>query len=185
MVMYRLFIITISILYSSLTLAKSNYQVDLILFSHQQNPAKSNALDLSSPLIPMSKNAITLKSSTNKSPQSYSLLSPSQSGLRNEYYLLSRKSHYQVIGHYSWIQPANSKSNVALPSISTKGWEIQGTIRVEQSNYYLFDADLHCSPPDNPQGSFAVSQKQRLKGGIIHYLDNPQIGMLVKVHKLA
>ncbi len=180
--MLRLFILTISILYSCFTLAKSNYQVDLIIFSYPQSGDKSNNLTMNSPLIPISNNAITLKSDSTKP---YGLLSPSKSGLRDQYYLLSRKSHYQVIGHYSWQQPNNNHSSVALPKVSQNGWQMQGTVRVRQSNYYLFDADLQLSPPNNPQSSFVVSQKQRLKGSLVYFLDHPQIGMLIKIHKLA
>ncbi|CZR30982.1 Uncharacterised protein [Legionella pneumophila] len=74
---------------------------------------------------------------------------------------------------------------VALPKINHNGWQIQGTLKVRQSNYYLFDADLQCLSPGNQETSFTVSQKQRLKGSTIYYLDHPQLGMLVKIHKIA
>lgn len=180
--MLRLFILTISMLYSCFTLGKSSYQVDLILFAHPKHADKKDDLAMSSPLIPISKNAIPLKT---QSTNSYSLLGASQSGLRDEYYLLSRRSRFQVLGHYSWKQPDNSQSSVALPNIDHNGWLIQGTVRVKQSNYYLFDADLQFSPPNNPESSFIVSQKQRLKGNSVYFLDHPQVGMLIKVHKLT
>ncbi|MCE0723386.1 MULTISPECIES: CsiV family protein [Legionella] len=180
--MERLIIITLSILYSCLTIAKSSYQVDLIIFAHpNQNPQMA----VDAPLIPMGANAIPLKVDTEKSGKPYRLLSSSSSSLRDEYYLLSRKSHYQVLGHYSWRQPANNQSSVALPVVDHNGWQIQGTLNVKQSNYYSFDAELQISPPNNPQSSFTVSQKQRLKDDIVYYLDNAQIGMLVKIHKLG
>jgi hypothetical protein len=180
--MLRLFILTISMLFSCFTLAKSNYQVDLIIFANPQSANQNKDLAINSPLIPVSTNAITLKTDSNTP---YSLLSASQSGLRNEYYLLSRKSHYQVLGHYSWKQPSTNQSSVALPNVSHNGWLMQGTVRLRQSTYYLFDTDIQLSPPNNPQTSFRVSQKQRLKDGVVYFLDNPQIGMLIKVHKLT
>jgi hypothetical protein len=180
--MYRLIILTIGILCSGFTLAKSSYQVDLVLFAYPQSTDKNSNMALNTPLIPISKNAITLK---NDSKKPYGLLSASQSELRNEYYLLSRKSHYQVLGHYSWVQPSNNQSSVALPNINHNGWQIQGTVRVRQSNYYLFDTDIQCSPPNNPQSSFTVKQKQRLKNNLVYFLDHPQVGMLIKVHKLT
>lgn len=180
--MERLIIITLSILYSCLALAKSSYQIDLIIFAHpNQNP--DMAVD--APFIPISANAISLKTDTEKSGKPYRLLSPSSSSLRDEYYLLTRKSHYQVLGHYSWRQPANNQSSVALPVVEHNGWQIQGKLNVIQSNYYSFDAELQVSPPSNPQSSFTVSQKQRLKDGVVYYLDNAQIGMLVKIHQLG
>jgi hypothetical protein len=138
---------------------------------------------LDAPLIPMDKNAITLKTAAGKDPGVYQLLSHSHSGLRDEYYLLSRKSRYQVLGHYSWKQPANHQGTVALPHLSHNGWEMQGTLRVQEGSYYTFDADLQCSPPNNPKSSFTVSQKQRLKDNVVYYLDHSQIGMVVKIHR--
>lgn len=160
-------------------MAKPNtYQVDLILFANPQN-ANSNESAIKIPLLPISKNAISLKPhSTNL----YGLLPPSQSGLRNEYYLLSRKSPYQVLAQYSWKQAANNQKSVAIPSTSINGWLIQGTLRLRQQGYYLFDADLQLSPPNAPESSFRVTQKQRLKNDLVYFFDNPRVGMLVRVH---
>lgn len=180
--MLRLFMLTISILYSGSVLAQSQYQVDLILFAHPQNGDKNSSLAMPSPFLPIGQNAISLKPDSSKN---YGLLPNSKSGLQDEYYLLSRKSRYQVLGHYSWIQPGNNQNNVALPQINRNGWQVQGTVRVRQSNYYLFNADLQLSPPDNPESSFILSQTQRLKGSTVYFLDHPQVGMLVKIHKLT
>ena len=182
--MRKLIIITISILYTSFALAKSSYQIDMIIFAHPQNANQTSKTELNLPFLPMNNNAITLGASTGKSSKSYQLLAPSQSKLSNEYYLLSRKSHYKVLGHYSWIQPASGQSTIALPKINHNGWQIQGTARVRQSNYYLFDSALQCSSPSNPDASFTVSQKQRLKGGVAYYLDHAQVGMLIKIHNI-
>lgn len=180
--MLRLFILTISILYSCSALAKSSYQIDLILFAHPKGADKNTKLVMDSPLIPISNNAISLKTG---STNSYGLLAASQSELRDEYYQLSRKSHFQVLAHYSWRQPSTNQSKVALPITNHNGWLMQGTVRVRQSNYYLFDADIQLSPPNNPQSSFTVLQKQRLKGSVVYFLDHPQVGMLVKIHKIS
>lgn len=183
--MYKLFFLALSLLLSSISFAKSYYQVDLIVFAHQQNADKNIQIPTNSFLIPVSKNAIPLRSGKHAEAVTYSLLPSSQSSLRDEYYLLSRKSNFKVLGHYSWRQPSNNQSSVALPELIHDGWQMQGTVRVRQSNYYLFDTDIQLSPPSNPENSFTVSQKQRLKGNIIYFLDHPQIGLLVKVHKLA
>jgi hypothetical protein len=181
-IMYRLLIITISVFYSCLGLASSSYQIDLILFAHPKNAAMNTELDLNAPLIPINKKAIPL---TNASSTSYRLLPPSQSSLRNEYYLLTHKSHYQVLGHYSWKQTTHNQALVALPEQNSHGWQIQGTLNVQKTNYYQLNADLQCSSPSNPHGSFTVTQKQRLKDNTVYYLDHSQIGMLVKIHQLT
>lgn len=183
--MIRLLIVTISILCSGFSLASSSYQIDLILFAQPQGSVKNIKLDHSTPLIPISKEAIQLQTDTNKKHRIYTLLPSSQSKLRDQYYLLSRKSQFQILGHYSWKQPAKSNSLVALPKINHDGWQVQGTLKVRQSNYYLFDADLQCTPPNHQEASFSVSQKQRLKGSTIYYLDHPQLGILVKIHKIV
>jgi hypothetical protein len=179
--MDRLIIIILSILYSSLALSGSSYQIDLIVFAH---PNQNSGVTVDTPLIPLSSNAITLQTDTTKSGKPYRLLPASQSSLGDEYYLLTRKGHYQVLGHYSWRQPANNQSKIALPFVDQHGWQMQGTLNVRQSNYYSFESELQLSPPNNPQQSFTVSQKQRLKDNVIYYLDNAQIGMVVKIHRL-
>ncbi|CEG57348.1 CsiV family protein [Legionella fallonii] len=180
--MLRLLIVSISILYSCITLAQSSYQVDLIIFAYPQSGDKSNSLAMTSPLLPISQNAIALRSNSRKA---YGLLANSKSSLQDQYYLLSRKSNYKVLGHYSWIQPAANQSSVALPKLSHNGWQMQGTLRVRQNSYYLFDARLQLSPPNHPESYFTVTQDQRLKGGVVYFLDHPQVGMLVKIHKPA
>jgi hypothetical protein len=181
--MLRLLILTISILYSCVVLSKPSYQIDLILFANPQNANQNyDDKDLNTPLIPNPTNAITLHSNAQKT---YSLLPPSQSNVRDEFYLLSRKSNYKVLGSYSWTQPANNESRVALPTTNHNGWLIQGTVRLRQQNYYLFEADLQCSPPNNSQSTFQVKHKQRLKNELVYFLDNPKVGMIVKVHQLS
>lgn len=180
--MLRLFIATLSILYSFITLAQSNYQVDLVIFAYPQSGDVNKSLAMTSPLLPISQNAITLQPNSTKP---YGLLSSSKSSLKDQYYLLSRKSNYRVLGHYSWIQPGANQSSVALPKMSHNGWQMQGTLRIRQNNYYLFDAHLQLSSPNNPDSYFTVNQDQRLKGGVVYFLDHPQVGMLVKIHKLT
>lgn len=169
-------------LFTSLALAGSSYQIDLIIFSHPQN---ASGLSQDAPLIPVAKSAIALRTAATAAASTYQLLKPSLSSLTDEYYLLNKRSRFQVLAHYSWRQPAGSQSSVALPATATKGWQMQGTVRVRQSNYYLLDSELQFAPTNAPETSFTVSQKQRLKPNVVYYLDHPQIGMIVKVHKIA
>jgi hypothetical protein len=180
--MLRLFILTLSMLSSCIAQANSTYQIDLILFSYPHAADKSNNFVMNSPLIPISKSAIPLKTDA---AHSYGLLPPSQSGLHDEYYLLSRKSQFKVLANYSWKQPVKNLSSIALPNTELNGWLIQGTVKVLKGTFYQLDAELQLSPPDDPEASFVVSQKQRLKENTVYFLDHPQIGMLVKIHQLA
>lgn len=181
--MQRLFLFTICLFYSCLGLTETSYQIDLILFAHPYSDEKTNVQDLNLTFTPINSNAITLNTDLTSPRNTYQLLKTTNSDLMKEYYSLNYKSPYQILAHYSWKQPQNNQKAVALPTINHKGWKIDGTVRVRQSNYYLFDATLQCSPSDDPNSSFTLSQKQRLKNGVVYYLDHAQVGMLIKVHK--
>lgn len=183
MIMFRIILSLITFIYCGICSAKGNYQIDLILFANPQNT--SELLDLPSPLIPVDKKARVLSSSSQKTEKLYTLLPPSQSGLHDEYYLLNRKSQFRVLGQYTWRQAAKDQTTVALPRANNKGWLMQGTVRIQQGNYYSFNTDLQFSPPSNPTAAFTVSQKQRLEEGKIYYLDNPYVGMVVKIHRIS
>ncbi|MFT4059245.1 MAG: CsiV family protein [Legionella sp.] len=184
--MQRLFILMLSMLSSSVILAaKSEYQIDLIIFAQHPTMLRNDALPKDAPLIPINKGAIFLKVSSSKPPRPYALLPKSYSSLSDEYYQLSRRSSYPILAYYSWRQPANNQSTVTIPLTEHNGWQIQGTLRVSQTNYYTFDAYLQVSPPSNPQSSFTVAQKHRLKKDQVYYLDNDHIGMIVKIHQIT
>lgn len=169
-------------MYAQVLLASTKYQVDLILFTHIQNGA--HPIEASDPLLPMDNKALPLKDAKTHSNALYTLLPPSQSSLRNEYYLLSRKSSYQILGRYTWKQENNTKNLIAFPSINQRGWLIQGTMHLEQGSYYTFNTTLQCSPPSHPSQAFTVIHKKRIKENTVYYLDHPIIGMLIKVHKI-
>lgn len=177
--MYSLLLLIISIFFSSYSIAGNTYQVDLILFSYSLN--ESNP-PLNSPIMPIPNSAIQLISGSSKKALPYHLLSPSQSSLRDEYYLLNRTHQYQILGHYSWIQPSQNQYHVALPVGGHNGWQIHGTVRVKQSNYFLVDTHLQVSPPNSPHSSYTIAHQQRVKSNLVYYFDNPQIGMLLKIH---
>lgn len=181
--MCRLLLLTICLLNACISSAASSYQIDLILFAHSHMTEKANETTRASVLIPVNKNAISLQNVASKG--SYQLLKASQSTLSDEYYQLTHKKRYQVLAHYSWRQPAGNQSAVAIPAVTNKGWQMQGTLRVRQSNYYLFDSELQFAPPGESQAAFTVNQKQRLKPNVVYYLDHPQIGMIIKVHALT
>lgn len=180
--MERIITLTLSLLFSTLAWTNSSYQIDLIVFAHPNQRNAPAMLDF--PLIPLNLNAIPLATDLRKTGKPYCLLPLSYSSLRNEHYLLKHKSSYQILGSYSWRQPTNNQRSVTLSPAEHQGWQMQGIFTIKQSNYYSFDANIQLSPPGNPQSSFIVSQKQRLKPNVTYYLDNPTIGMLVKVHKV-
>lgn len=185
--MSRLLISIITILFACVGQTQSPssfYQVDLIVFTHQSAYSLPADLSLASSITPNSSQAIPLRTESKDSLTPYHLLPVSSSQLRQEYWALHRKPQYRVLLHYTWLQPLNNQRSIVLPKTTKDGWQIEGTLRIRRSNYYLFDTELLFSAPSS-QASFVFAQKQRLKGGKIYYLDHPQAGMLIKVHQLA
>lgn len=186
--MMRLITLTCLILFSCIIKAnqQSLYQIDMIVFSHQQSSA-IKAENTATPVVaPNTQNAIFLESSTNNTVIPYHLLPKSLSQLTQASWALNHKPDYKVLAHYTWLQPSNNQRAIAIPSINQSGWSIEGTVRVRQSNYYLLETDLlFSSPSKKAQTAFLFTQKQRLKPGTTYYLDHPQAGMLIKVHKIA
>ncbi|KTD16656.1 hypothetical protein Ljor_0962 [Legionella jordanis] len=165
---------------SCLVQGKGNslYQIDLIVFTHQNASSVSDNLQGG---LPSSLHAMPLRK---EGKGAYRLLPVSNSKLRAEYWALNRSPKYHVLLHYSWLQPANNQQAVLIPKQNRDGWQVEGTIRVRRSNYYLLDSNLFFSTADG-KGAFLLAQKQRLKGGDVYYLDHPQAGILIKVHQIA
>jgi hypothetical protein len=177
--MLRMALILYFGLLSGLSHADPLYQVDLIVFAH-----KTAATSGSAPALDHSGNTgstIALSNAISDTQSPYHLLPPASSQLRNEYWSLSHKPDYQILAHYTWLQPGNNQRPVALPSMAQFGWNIEGTLRIRRSNYYLLDTNLLFT---HDKGSFAFEKTQRLKPGAVYYLDHPQAGMLIKVHQV-
>ncbi len=160
------------------------YQIDMIVFMHQQTSSTQTDADHSLPTH-NTNHAIVLKNDANIAKTPYHTLPASSSQLRTEYWALHRKPQYQVMFHYSWLQPGNSQKPIALPSINHNGWNLEGKVHIRQSNYYLLDTKLLFTAINSNQTPFVFDQQQRLKSGVVYYLDHPRAGMLIKVHKIS
>lgn len=186
--MLRIFVFMGCLIWSSLGLTQTHprYQVDMIVFTHLQ-PATPSSVQTTSDLhlVPNMTHAIPLKNDHQTTALPYHTLPISASQLRNEYWALNRKPDYQILFHYTWLQPSNNQKAIALPQSNGHDWNVEGTLRIRQSNYYLFDTDLLFSAPNNTQPAFVFSKKQRLKPEVVYYLDHPQAGMLIKIHRVA
>jgi hypothetical protein len=62
---------------------------------------------------------------------------------------------------------------------------MQGTFDIKQGAYYQFNTNLQFSPPTHPEAAFTVIQKQRIESEKIVYLDNPYVGMVVKINRVG
>lgn len=188
-IMIRTIILICTFVYSFSALAHPEskpYQIDLIVFTHTQNSNDKPEVSLPPFLTPNKTNqAIPLRYNPEDKASAYQLLSSSASHLRKEYWALKHRSQYQVLGHYSWMQPINNKRPVALPPIHQDDWNVEGTLRIRQNQYYLLDTEFIFKTDDKHQAPFLFSQKQRLKEDVVYYLDHPKAGMLIKIHKVA
>lgn len=183
--MFKKIVLAAMMLLANLAQAKgASYQIDLIVFAYQ-SPTAAPESSLKATLASGSKNTIPLQTEVSKALTPYHLLPPSSSQLREEYWALHRKQQYRVLLHYSWLQPLNSQQAVMIPKIQRDGWEIEGRIRVQLSNYYDLHSELLIASPGARETPFVLVQEQRLKGGEIYYLDHPQAGMIIKMHPLG
>lgn len=185
--MLQVFVFSGLFLFSSWGLAAptpSLYQVDMIVFTHLQLPSSRESSE-STLLAPDTTHAIPLVGTTSNAKTPYHALPASASQLRDEYWALNRKPQYQILFRYTWLQPANNQRPIALSQINTGGWNVEGTLTIKQSNYYLLDTELLFSAPNSKQSAFIFSQKQRLKPNVVYYLDHPRAGMLIKIHPIT
>ena len=162
------------------------YQVDLIVFTHLQavlSPSKQTI----APETPNyhTKNTIPLRLDRSSSMTPYHLLPRASSHLGNEFWALNRKPQYQVLFHYSWLEPKHHKGPLLLSPMHIAGWMVEGTINIEAKHFYLLHSDLFFSAPDSEQAPFRVIQKQALKPGMVYYLDHPQAGMIIRINPVV
>lgn len=187
-IMLRVFPLLCLLLFSSLSHAQASttyYQVDLIVFAHAYT--EGDQLETSSQVrVPHHmQSAISLKPREPGVSGVYRLMPTSTSSLQSSWNRLNQHSQYRVLFHYTWIQPSNNQRPVLLPSSTNNGWTVEGTVRVRQSNYYLLDTALQFKTPNGRHSTFLFEQKQRLKPGNTYYLDHPQAGMLINVHRVG
>ena len=173
--------------YPSLTFAETTlYQVDLIVFTHtdtaraqwEHTPPTLSALEINHAIPLQARDAVAAK-------KTYHLMPQGLSSLSNAWNKLNQQPQYHALLHYTWLQPSNNQRPVFLSTRLNNGWVVEGTLRVRQSNYYLLDTNLRFSTPNQKQPAFILAQKQRLKPGNTYYLDHPQAGILIQVHRVT
>lgn len=179
MVRQWLFILLISL--SGLLQAKEAdfYQIDLLVFRQPDPVTTELPHSFIGNVLP---SAIPLRAERGR--KAYRLLPISASHLQKEYWILKHQPQYQVLLHYSWLQPLTNRQAIIIPRVSQANWQIEGSVRVERANYYLFAVELLFSPLTE-EAPFTLTQKQRLKEDKLYYLDHPQVGMLVKIHRVV
>jgi hypothetical protein len=172
-------------LFSPLALAappQAMDQVDIILFTHLRT---SFPLSHQQALPPGTDDALLLSNELSRDKRPYHRLAPSSSGLANAYWVLNHKPEYQVLLHYSWLQPRHKPHPVRIESRQPQAWDIEGTLHIQRGHYLFLDTAFLFSTKDMPDHSFVFQQKKRLKSNVVYYFDHPQAGMLIKVHPVS
>jgi len=181
-------LLSILLLCSCISLAfaeskSSEYQIDVILFQHPGVTDDSNETPLSSALPPNKKNTIPLLMKEACTTQLYCLQKLKNSTLAQSWYALSRNQDYHLLGHYSWRQPSNNTKAVWLPERVVDGIKIVGSLKIRNGNYYYFTSALYLYSSNNTS-PLILQQHTRLKDNQTIYLDHPNVGMLVRIHKI-
>jgi Peptidoglycan-binding protein, CsiV len=163
------------------TAVDETVQVDVIVFRPLIPGVDANEAILSSLIGPSPDDAIPLESDALCKDQNYCLLPLSASSLKQSYYALSRKEEYDILARYSWNQPLTSRSPVLLPTSRKDELQIEGQMRLVKGNYFYFNSDLFLDSPNLPE-ALHIKQDVRLKEDQTVFLDNPYMGILLRVH---
>lgn len=184
MALNRVFwIILCCLTYPEFAVAQSSlYQIDLMIFSHQQSTNDIMSMG-GEHTLPEVKNATPLLDVNSSKAQAYTKLPSSASALNREAKILSRKPQYHVLLHYTWLQDPHHQAPILISEPSVDGWKIDGTVQVKQGTYYTLDTHLLLSAL-NHRATFRLKYTQRMKNNAVYYLDHARFGMLVKVHKI-
>ena len=137
--MFRLLMSSVFFLFLCLGHASQTsplYQVDMIVFTHLSASLTPAENTLSPMLTPNMHHAIPLQHEVSELMTPYHTLPASASQLQNEYWALNRKPQYQVLFHYTWLQPGDSRRPIALSQMNKGGWNVEGTLSIKRSNYY-------------------------------------------------
>lgn len=186
--MLRVFPLFCLLFFSFLSHARGNttyYQVDLIVFTHAYTESDQLETSPQARQAPVMQSAIALKPREPGTSGVYRLMPTSTSSLQGAWSRLNQHSQYRALFHYTWIQPSSNQRPVQLSAGTSNGLRVEGYVRVRQSNYYLLDTTLQFRTPNSKHPVFLFEQKQRLKPGNTYYLDHPQAGMLINVHRVS
>lgn len=188
--MRLLFVLLLCCIFTPLIYAKSksaestDYQVDVVLFQHPGITKDSNESPLTLALPSNTKRTIPLRSQVECDAEIFCLQELKTSHLKQSWYALKRNPDYRVLGRYTWRQPNNNTQAVRLPEQFFEDIKIEGTLQVRKGNYYYFNSALYLYSA-NSATPLILKQHVRLKDEQTVYLDNPNVGMLVRIHKVT
>ncbi len=177
----KLLLLSAGLLIAGNLLAASKYDVELVIFERTSRAAAMNESWPEDPGKPDLHNATHLASKKGL----YSRLPNSKRTLVNVAKRMRRASGKPVrLTHMLWRQPAVSRSNATPIHVSgkTKTGNVTGTAKVSVKRYLHLDLDLLLETSNGPApGYFRMQAHRRMRSGVLHYIDHPIMGALVRI----
>ncbi len=162
------------------------FQIEIIAFQINEK-INSNENFPHYPALPEYTESVEL-SASDEQLENYMLLPPEFLKLNREENLISKKSNYQILFHYSWLQGDSSSQKVHLygPNEEQSQYVLNGTIQVKKGYYYSVALNLDLQPPQialapNSPKHFVLNTKRKLKRNEMHYIDHPKFGLLIQI----
>ncbi|MFL6622330.1 MAG: CsiV family protein [Sulfurifustaceae bacterium] len=100
-------------------------------------------------------------------------------------------SHYRVLLHKHWVQPAESKGTGTPVPLTTPDKELNGGIKFYLSRFLHLELNVAYQPQPGPVGgvdksadnppTYIINEQRRIKSNELNYFDHPKFGVLVRV----
>jgi hypothetical protein len=168
-------LILMSLLGSTLTLADSLHQVEVIVFRQAGEPISAGQL----PPDNWAQSALPVDSSNSISP-----------ALNAEAGKLNPSSGYQVLLHQAWTQSVGESSSRVAISTGAEQFghhPVEGTISLKGGRLIELDSDIWVNQFDTSGtliDSERIKQSSRLKSAELTFVDNGSLGLLIRVRPL-
>ena len=168
-------LILVSLLSSTVALAESLYEVEVIVFRQAATPISAGQL----PPDNWAQNALPVDGSNSRS-----------TALNAVAVKLSPSSGYQVLLHKAWSQSlGESSSRVAISTGEEQfgHYPVEGSLSLKAGRVIELDSDIWVNQLDASgtiTDSERIKQSSRLKSGELTFVDNGSLGLLIRISPL-
>lgn len=183
------FMLSFFLLLSQTVLAEPAwYQVELIVFQNTQPQNESQVL--SHAALPQTDNAIQLIPFEEKNYyRPFELMPNAAKHLNKEESRLNSSAEFKVLLHTAWLQDLSNPEESKAIHLSAKAdnedehWALDGTVTFLRRKYIELNTNLLLNLDTDAEDTKPIRlvQHRKLRSKELHYLDNPQMGVLVKV----
>lgn len=168
-------LILVSLLSSTVALAESLYEVEVIVFRQAATPISAGQL----PPDNWAQNALPVDGSNSRSTALNAVAGK-----------LSPSSGYQVLLHKAWSQSlGESSSRVAISTGEEQfgHYPVEGSLSLKAGRVIELDSDIWVNQLDASgtiTDSERIKQSSRLKSGELTFVDNGSLGLLIRISPL-